>query len=420
MISEERSAVEARLVEQEHRPTHIALNLFHHARSDNEVMRQAAWRAALWRLFTPRIATASVVSAGIASVVLASLGLIVAIRANALLERQNFRMDVQNTLTESQRRSSLLAQEIASISAQIDAERKLPTSKPSYAYSKEVETNEPDFVPSATLTGRIVSLTLALRPYRPVVILEGAAARTDDYRRPTSQVASVVDWLARFVMPLPEERTPYQISDNLSSPERGQLLLALLPHNIEFSELERAGATFAYADLSGSVIARANLRRISLQNANFRNARIDDVWFRGVDLSGATFDGANFTNARLLDVSLRGTTIGGVSIDGGFRFQKRRGGENCNVRNVTAAKLSPEVGGETIDGLSELLSCNVEMFEAPDSIAEKIAQSARAKSYIFTACRPSENSLGSKVRFGQAGCLPDAQEVFPRGQAPAP
>jgi hypothetical protein len=365
-LAEERRDLDARLIEQEHRTTHIAMNLFNHARSNDEQLRQAAWRAALWRMFVPRSAAVAAVSAGLFTIALSGIGLLIGIRANTLLERQNERMDVQNMLTEAQRRSAFLASELSSISAQIDTDRRDSGIKLSDGALLK---------PSAATIGRIVSLTLALRPYRPVVIAADTAPVEDNILQKENGFSAYIARISEGLFPVSADTRLYRISRELISPERGQLLLALLPQKLDFNALTSAGATFDNADLSDSVVVDADLSGAKLDAADFKNAKLRNVKFVGAQLSGADFTDANVSYSYFNNATLNGTVFHRTTLHNiDFSEIQMLTPFACSVQQTFMSGIS-----DNIDLFAPFLRCEIQSLHTPNKgHALRLANDQRA------------------------------------------
>jgi uncharacterized protein YjbI with pentapeptide repeats len=240
---------------------------------------------------------------GVVVLVFAALPLVVALLQLNVLNRQNKLIHLQTELAESARRSTLVFEQ-SSILDEIDEELD--------ALPNGVATGNVFLSPR--LEGRIVAFSRSLRPYR---YLDG-------------------DQLTRAPL----------------SPERGQLLLALINSQIELSSMV-SQADFSYADLSGinfrapawSATSRGNraptpssyrLLRIDLSGASFRSSTIGSLLFESSRLPKSTFqnsfvystvfaeaqlDSANFSHAvirgsRFISVGLSGADFTSASLLG--------------------------------------------------------------------------------------------------------
>ncbi|GMP02496.1 hypothetical protein TM239_31860 [Bradyrhizobium sp. TM239] len=343
-IDDERKKVELKFIEQEHRTTHVLFNLYAHLRSKNPDLRGAAWKAFFWRFFVPRGVTVILATGGLLGILLTASGLILAFRANTLLERQTHRMDVQNMLTESQRRSAFLASELSSILTRLEAEQS------EWKQHQAPQAEERLFTPTEVTIGRLVSLTLALRPYRPI---EMETPSPDRVRRPKAYGRFAwLEWLADQLFPISDDADLYRFSDRLISPERGQLLLALIPQKLDFSALSRAGATFDYADLSNSTLHDVNLGAIQLRNADFTRASIEDSNLGNADLDYSIFVRTKITSSTLgpaNEAEFSHVVLSNVD------FTTRDGwNNNCQALGVTA-NYSPA----TVEKLLPMLGCRM-------------------------------------------------------------
>ncbi|HEX8672514.1 MAG TPA: pentapeptide repeat-containing protein [Longimicrobium sp.] len=243
---------------------------------------------------------------GLFAVLFAALPLVMVLVQVIILAHQNALINQQSELAEAARRSALVFEQTA-ILDEIDEEIDfLETNRQGGDSAMERL--------SPRLEGRIIALSKSLRPYR---YLDGQ------------------ELIARA-----------------QSPERGQMLLALLNSKIDLSAI-LSGADLTFADLpgvsllgfslgglppiqrrtaygvprSGAASTRlkgANFRAASLifgsfahsvlDSANFQDAYLFDVDFSYADLSDARFAGAqisdtNFDGATLLRADFRGADI---------------------------------------------------------------------------------------------------------------
>lgn len=164
-------------------------------------------------------------------------------KQNDKLDIQNKRIEQQTYLQEAERRSSLVFL-FDNIMNKIDEElRRSPSRR--------------DLSPQ--LIGRIVALTKALKPYR---FLEGDT-----------------------------------ITSEMSSPERGQVLLSLLASKLSRNTCDQI---FLLADFSYTTLQNVNLDGVYLGNINLSNAILESVSLTGADLSRANFQGAELRRLRVL------------------------------------------------------------------------------------------------------------------------
>jgi hypothetical protein len=136
------------------------------------------------------------------------------------------------------------------------------------------------------LIARIVAFSLAAEPYR-IIEFTGAGSTA-----PTSRPA-----------------------DRLRSPERGQLLIALLLAGVDISALQ--GVTFGGADLRRAKLSGARLAGADLRDADLSGARLAGADLREADLSGARLAGADLTEAdlsatRFINADLRNADLRGA------------------------------------------------------------------------------------------------------------
>lgn len=225
-----------------------------------------------------------------------------------LFSKQNDKIDSQIQLEESNRRGALIVM-MSNIMDKVDDELKI-------SYKQGTSRMITD-----QLVGRIVALSYAFRPYR--------------------------FWQDSM------------LTEQQYSPERGQLLLALVNSDLD-SMTYRAiyeKSTFEGAYLNNANLKNANLRGVKLQratlnganliNANLRNADLEEANLTkvlmaranlvGVDLKGAIIKQAdmtkaNLTNAYASEVNLRGTTMEGAKLRGADLAQANLAG--TNLRNA--------------------------------------------------------------------------------------
>jgi Pentapeptide repeats (8 copies) len=162
-------------------------------------------------------------------------------KQNDKLDDQNRRIEQQTFLQEAERRSSLVFL-FDNVLDKLDDELKV---------------NPIQRKLSPQLVGRIVSLSKALKPYR---FLDGDTL--------TAQV---------------------------SSPERGQLLISLMTSKLHISTYEQifTSADFSYATLEG-----VNLDAAMLRNVNLAHSHLENITLVGADLSFANLSHSKLINIR--------------------------------------------------------------------------------------------------------------------------
>lgn len=125
---------------------------------------------------------------------------------------------------------------------------------------------------------------------------------------------------------LKEDGEQGELSDNMYSPERSQLLLFLVNSNISRASLSEIfkSANFSYCDLkgmdfSGKYLANANLANSNLEGANFSkaaliNTNLTNASLVNVKLSEANAKKANFKNANLSSADMRYVDLTGATL----------------------------------------------------------------------------------------------------------
>lgn len=143
---------------------------------------------------------------------------------------------------------------------------------------------------SDTVIARIAALSLSLKPYR---YLEGDS-----------------------------------LTATANSPERGQLLMALILMKMDsgsfarirqltiFSGADLAGADLKHVDLSGAVLNHANLKDTNLSGANLNHADLKDACLWGANLNGASLTGADLKRADLSWAKLNDTDLKFANMNG--------------------------------------------------------------------------------------------------------
>lgn len=183
---------------------------------------------------------------------------------NRLLEKQNEKIDMQMSLEESNRRSAMMNQ-MANLLDKIDEELR-----------DTFNTNHGTRVLSPQLIGRISSLSQALKPYR------------------------------------------YLVGNTLSkelSPERGQLLLALINSSLDKITLEKIWdqVTFKYADLSRVFLKDVHLEGLDLKGSSFSRATLENITITKSNLEEADFARANLKNVNFSFSNLRQANLSRIT-----------------------------------------------------------------------------------------------------------
>lgn len=210
------------------------------------------------KLTTPTISdvVASVVwrltRVGIFSIIVAIIPIAIVLVQTSLLSKQNKLITSQNRLVEADRRSSLvfvLGEVLSDLNTELNQ-----------SSSRKI---------SETLQARIISLCMAMKPYK--IVEDGVLSK----------------------MPL--------------SPERGQLLYTLIKSNLDITTLQDILnlADFTYSSLPNAIFGT---------HMNLRYARIDHSDFSGVDIRESRLDYAdlsdsNFSKSTLADSDLSYTNL---------------------------------------------------------------------------------------------------------------
>jgi hypothetical protein len=199
------------------------------------------------------------------------------------------------------------------------------------------------YVPSEDVMGRIASLTHALRPYRaladepadqeclsspdkpPAPKLSEVRQKQREgprdaqtflsnvagtYGQPAQPPAteSVWRWTVNLIERMALELYRWaeaqlgdveqaRLSCSARSIERGQVLIALIGLGIDLSAIQKADATFAYADLREARLTGILLQDIDLSYADLRRAHLDGTILYQANLTGADLRGVKSSRA---------------------------------------------------------------------------------------------------------------------------
>lgn len=183
---------------------------------------------------------------GLFTLIFALLPFILLIQQNILLKQQNQKIQDQNFLSEASRRSTQMFI-MGDVLSDMNQERKISNKL------------------SSTLTGRIASLSIAMKPY---YYYENG-----------------------------------KLINSPMSPERGQLLLTVCSSNLDKEQLSDAifqNSDFSYAELENVILRSAHLKDINLAHSNLVNANLE-----GTNLQSASLAYTNLKHAELVDADLR-------------------------------------------------------------------------------------------------------------------
>ena len=224
------------------------------------------------------------------------IGIMIAIIPIALLWIQNNKINDQNYLIESQRRSSLVLlmnNILTDLSKEIEVQR-TGISKDSLAKLDSI-----GYQLSQPLIGRIASLSQGLLPYR--FLVEG------------------------------------KLTEKEYSIERGQLLLALINSNLDSLTYCRIceTSTFQSSYLRNAKLFEADLFRTDLGEADLGEAALGEA-----ALGGANLGGANLRRANLRRASLSGANLSGANLVEADLGEAALGGANLSRAYLSGANLS--------------------------------------------------------------------------------
>ena len=312
-------------------------------------------KAARWAVYCKILwpsRTAAIAAGGLLGLV----GIALALQANALLSRQNEMIAVQAALEESSRRSALVI-ELSAILDQVEREVDAAADQdlspepgaPAVAAPEAAEP-EPEIVLSQLTRGRIIALSRSLRPYR---YLESVDRAPMPSAKPGGTNATMLEsmggWIRNVLAAmleflgakLPLERDGLGTLTNLRSPERGQLLIALLSSGVNLSStiprMDLAFADLGGADLIDASLTQANFVGANLSGAFVRDADLVEAFLAEADLSRSDLRGSNLSLADLRDANLRDADLRGVDLTQANLDGADLTGANVSAEQVTSA-----------------------------------------------------------------------------------
>lgn len=213
---------------------------------------------------------------------------------NSLVREQNKKVNIQNNLMEAERRSSLIflmSNILDKMDNEIREEVKIKGDSTRYTLSKP-------------LISRIVALSKAFKPYK---LLDNDT-----------------------------------LSNKLVSPERGQLLIALMGSSLDSTTqntITRQG-DFSNAIASNINLQFAGLFEANFSGADFSSANLSNTTLILADLSGSNLNGANFIGANLFNSDCSDAKLNSADLSGAFLMGADFSSANFkNIKHATAAKL---------------------------------------------------------------------------------
>ncbi|MGX5736710.1 pentapeptide repeat-containing protein [Bosea thiooxidans] len=356
----ERKLVEARLVEQEHRGIKIISNWFDAIRQENPNIRRSAWLALLWHFLVPRPSTFVIVSGGVITLLVTIFGVAMAYRANILLERQNYRIDVQNILSDAQRRYASFAAETAALIPLLETERAKFLASGATTPSPYTETRGQIVLPDI-LNLRIETLSRSLRPYR-IVDTSDRIITSDDVEYKYIN-GHYLEFFIDFLRLNNSDRKIHVLSDRLFSPERGNLLVLL-------TSVGAYIPTQSSFNFSGALIQGASIRNNSFDGINLRGAKFQDATLKYIDF-GLRQDNIEFTDtlidsSKINTIFLSNATFNNVKIFGNSIYQDAGSPNNyrCKANFVTVEK-----GGDMYKIAAALTRCSFNEIRTDGSVS---------------------------------------------------
>lgn len=335
-IQQIRVELEAKILEQEHRPFSLLRNYFNRNKWKNkdDPRRKAVIEAILWRfLFSPAVLVAGgSIIIGIATLFfmcqqnkIAERQTVIIEDQRNLLKEQNYKIEIQANLQEANRRNNLMFL-MDNVLNQVGNELS--------------DTDNKNDTLSNHLIGRITALSHGFQPYR--FLTNPRLRQTISFRFPLQEEFSI-------------DTTPKDslVLSEFWSPERGQLLISLIRsgvnqktlnkiykvasfnqsfledvdlHGMNFKAANLNGSNFQstnlaftkfnesklnYADFKFSYLLRADFSSAKLKNADFRNSLLSFSHFVNADLTDT-----NLSNAKIGYIDLKGATLIRTNLEG--------------------------------------------------------------------------------------------------------
>lgn len=133
-----------------------------------------------------------------------------------------------------------------------------------------------------------------------------------------------------------------KLSKHKLSPERGQLLLALLNLNIDSSTIENIffRTSFEGADLSGAKLYGRQLEGIDLNGANLQDADLRYINLGNANLRNANLSGANLSEANLEQINLIRADLSWANLEKVNLSNALLNGAKLNAVKMNKANLS--------------------------------------------------------------------------------
>ncbi|OCP05793.1 MULTISPECIES: pentapeptide repeat-containing protein [unclassified Ensifer] len=411
-VAAEKSAREIALSAQDHRLVSSLGTLFRtilNKKADSRRERLSASLTAIAWCLVPRASTATIGFVAIASLLLAW-------QQARLLSSQNDKIEIQNLLSEAQRRSGLLYESTA-IFAILDEEKKqaigrsCPPSADGDLCWHVAENGSQLFIPSRATVGRIAALTQALRPYRYLSVENARPYRfigAEDQREICPQNISS--------QTLAETRTLFRRAEN-QSPEEDARLRRSDVMKQEIAAIYQSGASltvsgtsnFAASEglslldrlMTGVIGSSATPAEIALNCAPAspeRGQLLISLHAAGVDISKIYERGGDFRYADIPGAYLRGVVLKGVDLS----FSRLPGAQFQDAILDKVSFESAHISGINFRG------SKLSWVYFDGSIIQSFSDGA-ASSGPFTAAFADSNALGG-IRFVETSAKDDLLE----------
>lgn len=313
--------IEAKFLEQEHRPTHLILNYLNRKKkypNEDDPRRKAVQKAIIWRLF---FSPTFIAVFGIT--ILGVIAAIILIKQTNIIDDQAVIFKKQINIVNDQK--LLLEDQNKKIEAKLEVfnrRNNLTLLMNNVLDRVEDELKQKDSSLSKPLIARIQALGQGFEPYEFIDYTLKNSLDKDRSRltklispqRGQLLLSLANSGLGRETMLLICKKTPFDRA-SLKSAHLSKTYLRrvhLLGADLTGADLSGAdlnGADLFTANLTGATLTGATLRRANLTGAILLGATLREADLTGADFTGINLKDADLTNANLLGVNLRETNL---------------------------------------------------------------------------------------------------------------
>jgi len=291
--------LESKIIEQEHRPTHLVLNYFRRKNKwpeDSDIRQKAATKAIIWRLFFSPT-TLAVASGGL----MAFITIVFLIKQNSLLEIQNSRIQEQVYLEEASRRNNLVLL-MDNVLDKVNEElNKADNTKKSLSrpLAARILALGQGFQPYKFYDYEADSLTKPLSPERGQLLIALMASGID------SSTINIIKYHSNF-------NNIYLKYSSLSDQDLSDIRM----FESHFNSVDFSDSKLESAFMPDCFIFDSNFTYSNLQNVDFTGSKIRESNFCYANLQNASLIGCDLRNSIFVNTDLRGVQLGSIiSVD---------------------------------------------------------------------------------------------------------